>query len=116
MEITPEVRRAVLIEECRRLGHQVDLDQTLDWRDGGGQDLINDPEADRLLRLQCRRCEMVLAIVIPTHGYDYESAEATVYAMLRPEHPLAKRIARLQGKRRPEVLRPRADGTVSVPD
>jgi hypothetical protein len=116
MEITPEIRRQVMIAECKRLGHDVDLGGVFSWRPTGGQDLNEDPEADQLPRLQCTRCEMVLAIIIPTHGYDYESAEATVYAMLRPEHALAKRIVRNLGKRRPEVPRRRPDDTVSAPE
>lgn len=116
MEVTPEIRRQVMIAECKRLGHEVDLGGVFNWQPTGGQTLVDNPDSDLLPRLQCTRCEMVLAIVIPTHGYDYESAEATVYTMLRPEHDLAKRIARNRGKRRPEVPRRRPDDTVSAPE
>lgn len=86
IEITPEIRQAVLEAECERLGHRLSTDNALTWADTrGGR--VRGP-AGQMPHLVCDRCDRVW-IVVARDGRTYQQAERRFRERLLPTDPEA---------------------------
>lgn len=84
IEITPEIRQAVLDAECERLGHQLNLaNAASSFSDRNGR--IRGPQG-QLPHLFCDRCGHVW-IVLPRDGRNYAQAERRFRERLRADDP-----------------------------
>lgn len=105
VEITPEVRRAVLSEVCEKEGHQIDFQSAWSFEKG----VLHTRDDLKFPHLRCARCGATW-IVLPTQGYDYEDAERNLFQHLDARAEFSRKIARNRVKRqerdRPEELRP----------
>lgn len=97
MEITEEMRRAVYVADCDRLGHQFELTAMHIFQpESGGMRLAEGDE--QLPHITCRRCPKVW-LVVPVEGWDYDDAERQLYGMLRADVAVAQDIVRKRGRR-----------------
>lgn len=89
MEVTEEMRAAVLAAECDRHGHLIDIDEAIsadpDLGDPNEHTVtIRSREADTIPHIRCKRCPTVWLIVQGAAGYD--AAEAELNDRLQPKH------------------------------
>lgn len=100
IEITDEMRRAVLLEMCAQQGHQLDVSQAVGSASGEQtNDEVRGPDESRLPFICCIRCGRVW-LVVETGADSYEEAESGAFEQLHPETPFRKRIQELRDKRR----------------
>lgn len=88
MEITDEVRAAVLAEQCATAGHILDISELI------GNDAAVNPEEmtvrvkarrdDTIAHIRCKRCGRVWLVVVD--GPSYDDAEDALNAQLALEH------------------------------
>lgn len=83
IEITPQMRQAVLDAECERLGHPLNSANAMSWESNNGR--IRGP-AGKMPHLTCDRCGHVW-IVLPRDGRDYAQAEQRFRERLRAGDP-----------------------------
>ena len=117
MELTDEIRRAVWVEQCQRLGgHDVDVADAFPWSAATGQAVQNLAAAEEQIpNIRCRRCGRTW-LVVPIEGVDYDDAERALYALLQGDTPLAKRIVRHRSRReRKRLERERGEGDPGPP-
>lgn len=109
IEVTPEIRQAVMDAECERIGHDIAAYQAILWSDDRQRQVGvgSNSDSERLASMSCLRCGRTW-VILPVEGGNYEEAEGRVYAELRPDQRLAKRILR-QRARRAERDRPKVD-------
>jgi hypothetical protein len=93
IELTDEMRKAVLDEICLRDGHTVDLTNLL----GSNSSMVG-PEG-QLPHIVCSRCKRVW-LVVETPALDYETAEENAVTQLASETPFRKRIEELRDRRK----------------
>lgn len=100
VEITEEVRRAVLAAECESLGHAldtsglttVDPDDDVTLPDGSPRVILGADGGDKLAHIRCVRCGLIW-LVFEDPFYSYEEAEASLPKRLKNADPLAKKIS-----------------------
>lgn len=99
MEVTEEMRAAVLAAECERYGHIIDINEAISDDPTHHPDehtvTIRARDADTIPHLKCQRCPTVWLIIEGVHGYD--DAEEALNARSVPE-----RRRKLRRKRRAE--------------
>lgn len=107
MKITDEMRRAVHLEDCAKLGHEIRTDQAIQMFQVAPltfhQGVVN--PTDQLPHLYCARCGTAW-LVVPDEGADYEDAERALYGKLRADDVLARKITRWRGERGKDKPRP----------
>jgi hypothetical protein len=89
IEITPEMRQAVMDAECVARGHEVNVYDAI--RPSGptiaGQ--VASEDDLKLPAFACNRCGRTW-VVVPIEGSDYEDAERRLYTLLNPESRVAQ--------------------------
>lgn len=79
MDVTDEMRRAVLGAECDRLGHLMDISEAIsnDVDEAGENTIrVRAGTPGREPHLFCKRCDLVWIVVAePGHGYDAAFAQ-----------------------------------------
>jgi hypothetical protein len=83
-QITPEMRQAVLAEECRRRGDHILLLTNAVQVDGTGSRIAG--RDGKLAHMHCDRCGAAW-IVVEASGIDYADAAAKYRARLKPDDP-----------------------------
>jgi hypothetical protein len=94
VDVTDEMRHAVYLADCERVGHQPNfLDATTVKYDDKGvvTQRIEAKDEFKFPHVKCARCGGAW-IVFPVMGLDYEDAERKVYDHLNPDHDMARRI------------------------
>jgi predicted molibdopterin-dependent oxidoreductase YjgC len=89
MEITPEIRQAVLDAECVTRGHEVNVYEAIRPSGPTIAGAVASDDDLKLPSMSCQRCGRTW-VVIPAEGTDYEDAERRLFAMLSPESNVAK--------------------------
>jgi hypothetical protein len=85
MEITPEIRAAVLAAECAAQGgHLFDISQLMTPESDGHTMAVRAREGDTIPHLFCRRCAWVW--LIGADGPSYDAAEDNLNAQVLPKH------------------------------
>lgn len=87
MEITEEMRRAVLGAECDKLGHVPDISQAISNNPsevGENTIRIRAEDADSIPHISCKRCRKVW-LIVEDPGDDYDTAEAALNERLLPK-------------------------------
>ncbi len=95
LEVTDEMRRAVIAEMCAAQGHQLSMANAL-VRDEGGHPDVGRPDPDKLAHLTCTRCDATW-IVLDDVSDDYADAEEKLRGRLKD----TKDIDELRKKRKP---------------
>lgn len=114
MEITPEIRQAVLDAECLAKGHEVNVYEAI--RPSGptiAGEIASDDDL-KLPSMSCNRCGRTW-VVVPIEGTDYDDAERRLYTLLNPASRIAQDLVR-QRSMRTERDTPPVDVTESEPD
>lgn len=87
MEVTEEMRAAVLAAECERYGHIIDINEAISDDPTVYPEehtvTIRAREDDTIPHLKCQRCPTVWLIIEGVHGYD--AAEEALNARFMPE-------------------------------
>jgi hypothetical protein len=92
IEVTDEMRQEVHLEDCIRVGHQINFGTLtlIEYGEGTATQNMNAGEFN-LPHIKCMRCDSTW-IIFPTKGIGYENAERIVYETLREDHDLARQI------------------------
>ncbi len=98
VELTEEIRRAVMLEMCANEGHVLDVSKALGATDNQFTAEVRG-DGSHLPHLRCSRCGRVW-LVVETGAESYEQAEEGAFAQLNTETPFKKRINELREKRR----------------
>lgn len=103
IELTDEMRQAVLDEICAELGHIVDIAHLFSTDPNQSHHRLPEPigPEGKLPYVDCQRCKRVLGVFIATESRTYAEAEQAVGSMLRDRTQLEKR----RGPRRKERSR-----------
>jgi hypothetical protein len=80
VELTDEMRHAVHLDDCARLGHQIDLNTVFSME--GSRARIQGPDASKIAHLLCMHCGQVW-MVIEEPGSDYLDAENKLKARMK---------------------------------
>jgi hypothetical protein len=99
VEITDEMRRAVLGELCAKIGHNPNYSATITVRPGDDRMQVGAPDELQMPHMSCSRCRQVLGIVLPVTAWSYEDAERIVYGLLRADTEPARAITRNRWRR-----------------
>lgn len=107
IELTDEMRDAVLTEICAEQGHIVDIGNLFSTDPNKSHHRLPEPigPEGKLPYVGCQRCKRVLGVFIATESRTYAEAEQKVSGMLRDRQQLERR----RGPVRQERQRPRED-------
>lgn len=102
MEITDEIRAAVLAEQCATQGHLLDTAQLIGSDPTTGGITVRAADPDVLAHVRCERCGHVWLVAV--EGATYAAAETALNAQLAPE-----RRRPLRAERRAERIAAEAE-------
>lgn len=99
IEITDEMRRAVLDEMCATKGHVFNVNKALGRGDQGQYIIdVRGPSDDELPHITCSRCTKVW-VVVEVPGESYEEAETSFLDQLKANTPIAKKTKERRDRR-----------------
>lgn len=98
IEVTDEMRKAVLEEMCETQGHQTGLSNMFTTPVGTHAPHIGNDDPDLLPHVFCARCGKVW-LVMEDPGEDYEAAEAALLDQLKVNTVLSKWVRERKDRR-----------------
>lgn len=100
IEITDEMRRAVLDEMCALEGHVLNINTAIGRGPQGQEPMsIRARNEDELPHIACSRCGKTW-LVVEEPGEGYEAAEAALQSSLKATDDLSKRITEIRNRRK----------------